>query len=293
MIFRLGLDNLIRFNIFTILLLKNSLIAIGGVSTVEYHFEVDVFKKSNGSFQKALVKAVDGACPHNGKSSATKSSFGVFFGPESPLNTYDVITRPPGEKYTNSYAELRSAFHALQLVKHNIKLRDWRKKHMVRRLPVIMMTDSKYVLDCLTKWIEGWLQNRFKTFERKPITNTDLILRIHQLIELLSNDDIDVRLWSVPREQNRGADALANRSLQASLPIEQNSPSLRYFRGCMRSCDLRVMNLANDVGILSPDRNHMEMHLGVIIMYMVMLEKIAERISGSLSGRIAAAIIIR
>ncbi|APA05605.1 hypothetical protein sscle_01g003750 [Sclerotinia sclerotiorum 1980 UF-70] len=249
-----------------------------GTSYLEFD-EAHSSKKSRRSFLKALVIAADGACPHNGTSLATKSSFGVFFGPDSPLNTCDLIARPPGERHTNNYAELTSVLHALELVTHHITLRKWiierakRVKNRARKVMVIIIVDSEFVENCLTMWIQVWSKNGFKTVEGKPVANKDLILRIQQIFELLQ-DNVDIRLWRVGRKQNKDAHGLAKRALQMQLrlPEEQDiaSPSLRYFRDCIRTSDPRVMKFFTEVGLLSLQKNCMEMHLGEIIMYMVM-----------------------
>lgn len=39
---------------------------------------------------------------------------------------------------------------------------------------VTLSTDSRYVMDGLTKWINGWQRNGWKTADKKPVKNTDL-----------------------------------------------------------------------------------------------------------------------
>ena len=39
---------------------------------------------------------------------------------------------------------------------------------------VQLSTDSRYVMDGLTKWIHGWRKNGWKTADRKPVKNADL-----------------------------------------------------------------------------------------------------------------------
>ena len=39
---------------------------------------------------------------------------------------------------------------------------------------VKLSTDSRYVMDGLTKWIHGWRRNGWKTADRKPVKNADL-----------------------------------------------------------------------------------------------------------------------
>jgi ribonuclease HI len=39
---------------------------------------------------------------------------------------------------------------------------------------VTLSTDSRYVMDGLTKWIKGWQRNGWKTADRRPVKNADL-----------------------------------------------------------------------------------------------------------------------
>ncbi|HWK37237.1 ribonuclease HI [Sphingomonas sp.] len=39
---------------------------------------------------------------------------------------------------------------------------------------VTLSTDSRYVMDGLTKWIHGWQRNGWKTADKKPVKNADL-----------------------------------------------------------------------------------------------------------------------
>jgi ribonuclease HI len=43
---------------------------------------------------------------------------------------------------------------------------------------VRLHTDSKYVMDGLTKWIHGWKKNGWKTADKKPVKNEDLWKRL-------------------------------------------------------------------------------------------------------------------
>ncbi|TGO62530.1 hypothetical protein BCON_0019g00660 [Botryotinia convoluta] len=250
-----------------------------GMSYLEYPEADFLYHESGICSPTALVVAVDGACPGNGTTRAERSSFGVFFGPDSPLNTYDTITRPSGEKHTNNYSELMAMLHALELLKHHSGLRKWISEHPMPihhsfKVDVIIITDSKFVHDCLTLWLPTWLENEFRTVEGKPMVNKDLILRIHHMIELLSND-LNIQLWHVRREHNRDADELAVRALHTQ-PIYQaqyiDSSSLQHFRSGIIHRTPRIMHLAHEIGIF-PQKSCMEMHLGEIIMYMVMAGK--------------------
>jgi ribonuclease HI len=39
---------------------------------------------------------------------------------------------------------------------------------------VTLSTDSRYVMDGLTKWIKGWQRNGWRTADKKPVKNADL-----------------------------------------------------------------------------------------------------------------------
>ena len=39
---------------------------------------------------------------------------------------------------------------------------------------VTLSTDSRYVMDGLTKWIKGWQKNGWKTAAKQPVKNADL-----------------------------------------------------------------------------------------------------------------------
>jgi len=61
---------------------------------------------------------------------------------------------------TNNRMELTAVIEALNALK--------------RPCSVHLSTDSRYVMDGLTKWIHGWQRNGWKTADRKPVKNADL-----------------------------------------------------------------------------------------------------------------------
>ncbi|GAA0321646.1 ribonuclease HI [Sphingomonas oligophenolica] len=66
-----------------------------------------------------------------------------------------------GEKLTtNNRMELTAAIEGLNALK--------------RPCNVTLSTDSRYVMDGLTKWIKGWQKNGWKTAARQPVKNADL-----------------------------------------------------------------------------------------------------------------------
>ncbi len=95
---------------------------------------------------------------------------------------------------TNNRMELTAAIEALEALK--------------RPTHVKLHTDSKYVMDGVTKWIHGWKKNGWKTADKKPVKNDDLWKRLDE-----ANARHDVT-WKWVKghsddEMNDRADALA------------------------------------------------------------------------------------
>ena len=61
---------------------------------------------------------------------------------------------------TNNRMELTAAIEGLNALK--------------RPCHVTLSTDSRYVMDGLTKWIKGWQKNGWKTATKQPVKNADL-----------------------------------------------------------------------------------------------------------------------
>ena len=61
---------------------------------------------------------------------------------------------------TNNRMEMMAVVKALSALK--------------RPCAVTLSTDSRYVMDGLTKWVHGWQRNGWKTADKKPVKNADL-----------------------------------------------------------------------------------------------------------------------
>ena len=104
---------------------------------------------------------------------------------------------------TNNRMELTAAICALDALK--------------RRSKVDLYTDSRYVMNGITKWILNWKAKNWRTENRKPVKNVDLW---HLLDEKTSNHDISWH-WVKGHDgdpENERADALARRGISATIP---------------------------------------------------------------------------
>jgi ribonuclease HI len=45
---------------------------------------------------------------------------------------------------------------------------------LTRPCRVTLHTDSRYMMDGITKWVKGWQRNGWKTADRKPVKNAEL-----------------------------------------------------------------------------------------------------------------------
>ena len=73
---------------------------------------------------------------------------------------------------TNNRMELMAPINALK----NINSKD----------PIEIFTDSKYVKNGITEWINTWVLNNWKTSKKEDVKNKDLWLELHKLNQSFS-----------------------------------------------------------------------------------------------------------
>ena len=95
---------------------------------------------------------------------------------------------------TNNRMEMMAVIQALKAIKGHPKIE--------------IYTDSKYVMQGITEWLDGWKARGWKTAGKKPVKNVDLWQRMD---ELVSRHDVTFH-WVKGHDghpENERADSLA------------------------------------------------------------------------------------
>ena len=142
---------------------------------------------------KAVTAYTDGACSGN----PGPGGWGVVL----QYGDHEKTLAGGEAETTNNRMELRAAIEALKALKSPCAL--------------TIHTDSRYVMDGITKWIHGWKRNNWRTAGKKPVKNVDLW---QELDSLLSSKGHDVSWqWVKGHAGNPGneqADTLAREALR-------------------------------------------------------------------------------
>lgn len=104
----------------------------------------------------------DGACSKNGRPGA-KAGYAIWFPDTKDLSESGRI--PASETQTNQRAELSAIHRAIVIL-------DEKGYHDT---DVIVYTDSDYSINCLTKWLPGWVSRNWKTSAGGDVLHKDLI----------------------------------------------------------------------------------------------------------------------
>ena len=105
---------------------------------------------------------------------------------------------------TNNRMELKAAIEGIKLATNGS--------------PLTLYTDSKYVKDGITSWIENWKKNNWLTSSRKPVKNQDL----WEQLDILNNEHQILWKWvkghqiekTEDSRYNNLADALAREAVR-------------------------------------------------------------------------------
>ena len=103
------------------------------------------------------------------------------------------------ENTTNNKMELTAVIKGFELINEAAE--------------VIVKTDSKYLINGITKWLPKWKSNGWMTSTKKPVANKDLWIALEDLIKYHTVDWIWVRGHAGDVDNER-ADFLARKGAQ-------------------------------------------------------------------------------
>lgn len=171
------------------------------------------FTHLSGDEQHSLIVAVDGACRKNGRPGA-RAALGIFFGEGSPWNRSELL---PLCDATSQRAELCAVLRTLELLRDQISYIWSRAVTAQKNLNrVIIKSDSDYMVQSMTRYINKWVENDYTNARGQPVHNQDLFKKIMAMIHKLDEEkNTKVLFWGVGRKYNQEADRLANAAFDA------------------------------------------------------------------------------
>lgn len=98
--------------------------------------------------------------------------YGVYYPENSQLN----ISKKLEGKVTNNIAELTAVYDGIITLITNVKINK----------QIVIVSDSKYIIDSITKWAKGWEKNNWVKSDGKPVLNLELIKKIYYLVGTLN-----------------------------------------------------------------------------------------------------------
>ncbi|XP_072045296.1 ribonuclease H1-like isoform X2 [Amphiura filiformis] len=159
--------------------------------------------------QNGVVVYTDGACSFNGQKGA-RAGIGVYWGNKHPDN---VSQRLKGRQ-TNQRAEIMAAVYAIE-------------KAGSKGIPKITLyTDSKYTINCITKWMAKWKTNGWQTVNNKDVHNKTDLVRLDRACQ-----NVDVQWEYVPGHQNVAGNEAADKLATSGAQLPYTYPTKKNPKG--------------------------------------------------------------
>ncbi|KAK5957824.1 hypothetical protein OHC33_001013 [Knufia fluminis] len=161
------------------------------------------------------------ANPNSSTDPNSAAAAGVYFGANSPHNIN--FTLPPYMQQTSNRALLEATLIAL---KETIAMRQtildprWKE--------IIIMTNSDYVKQSLTRWIWTWERNGWNHMKQQnnPIAHIRTMEELQNIMTYIETTcNMTVRFWKVSREDIAGADGQA----QVAMQLKRNNDVANAF----------------------------------------------------------------
>lgn len=113
----------------------------------------------------------DGSAKGNQTKNAT-GGFGVYF-PENP--EFNISKKLEG-KVTNNIAELSAVYYGIKKIISGT----------IIKKQIVIVSDSEYLINSVSKWAKGWEKNNWKKSDGKPVLNLELVKKIYYLVNNLN-----------------------------------------------------------------------------------------------------------
>ena len=166
----------------------------------------------------------DGACSKNGKPDA-KAGFAIWFPEKRELSCSHRI--PDNESQTNQRAELSAIRFAVVTLKNAGYLDE----------DIVIYTDSEYSINCLSKWLPGWVARGWKTSDGKDVLHQDLIKEITEILaKFKSHRFVHVRAHTGENDDlsrhNDIVDRMARGTIDDTVKVVEPPVVDEIFPGC-------------------------------------------------------------
>ncbi|KAI9206400.1 ribonuclease H-like domain-containing protein [Polychytrium aggregatum] len=138
---------------------------------------------------------IDGACSNNGQAGA-KAGYGVYWGPNHPLNVAEPVPGPDKHQ-TNNRAELLAAITVLKAA----------QTHLEPTAQLTIYSDSQYVLGGVQGWLECWKKSAWQRKGDGTVLNLDLWKELDSCLSIYNRSHRPaIWLWVKGHSGNVGND---------------------------------------------------------------------------------------
>jgi ribonuclease HI len=166
----------------------------------------------------------DGACSNNGKPDA-KAGFAIWFPEKRELSCSQRL--PDNEPQTNQRAELSAIRMAVVILEKAGYLDE----------DIVIYTDSEYSMNCVGKWLPGWISRNWKTSDGKDVLHQDLIKEITSILaRFKSHRFVHVRAHTGGSDDlsrhNDIVDQMARGTIDESIKVVEPPVVDEIFPGC-------------------------------------------------------------
>ena len=128
------------------------------------------------------------------KDKAFVSRWGIYFG------KYSMNISETEIDSTNNKCELSGILYALKVLdNYKSKIKEHQKENPSHR--IFIVSDSKYCINSLTIWINGWQKNSWKTQKNEPVKNRELLISAHLIMNKLKLHKINYQFLHVNSHQ--------------------------------------------------------------------------------------------